>query len=113
MCVIITTSPSVISCSPHPARGVSDETKRRHFRTVRSIRPVMAVALAAIFFARKWPAGKRRLQFIAAFRAGRKFYHSYPHIAKDIAYGDRPWQKLDVYWPPDPGPALGRGERLP
>lgn len=82
-------------------------------RTVRSIRPVMAMALAAIFFARKWPAGKRRLQFIAAFRAGRKFYHSYAHIAKDIAYGDRPWQKLDVYWPPDPSPALGRGERLP
>jgi acetyl esterase/lipase len=69
-------------------------------RTVRSARP-LALALAVLYFARKWPEGKRRLQFIQAFRAGRKFYHAYPHIAKDIAYGDQPWQTLDVYWPPD------------
>ncbi|HLF28591.1 MAG TPA: alpha/beta hydrolase [Anaerolineae bacterium] len=76
------------------------------YRTARSVRPVMALAVAAVYLARKWPAGKRHLQFVRAFRAGRKFYQVYPHLAKDLAYGDRPWQKLDVYWPP-------HGERLP
>ena len=74
-------------------------------RTVRSARPV-ALALAVLFFARKWPAGKRRLQFVNAFRAGRKFYRAYPHIAKHLAYGEQPWRRLDVYWPP-------AGDRLP
>ncbi|HEY4690508.1 MAG TPA: alpha/beta hydrolase [Anaerolineae bacterium] len=66
------------------------------------------VALIALGFVvtRKGPAWKLRWQFVRAFRAGRKFYATYPHIAKDIAYGDRPRQKLDVYWPPS-------GERLP
>ncbi len=54
-----------------------------------------------------------RFQFARAFRAGRKFYQTYPHIAKDIAYGDRPRQTLDVYWPPDPGGAPDGGNRLP
>ena len=78
-------------------------------RTVRSARPV-ALTLAVLYFARKWPAGKRQLQFIRAFRAGRKFYATYPHIGKDLAYGDQPWQKLDVYWPAD---SAVRGERRP
>ena len=82
-------------------------------RTARAFRPMMALALAALFFARKWPAGKRRLQFLHAFRAGRRFYRTYPHIAKDIAYGDGPRQTLDVYWPPRPTGASGSGNRLP
>ena len=66
------------------------------------------IALAALGFVlvRKGPLWKRRLQFLHAFRAGRKFYESYPHIAKDVRYGDVPRQTLDVYWPP-------HGDRLP
>jgi acetyl esterase/lipase len=61
------------------------------------------ITLSAVAFiaARKGSAWKLRFQFAAAFRAGRKFYQSHPHIAKDIAYGDRARQTLDVYWPPD------------
>jgi len=68
------------------------------------------ITLVAVGFVivRKGPSWKLRFQFAAAFRAGRKFYQSYPHIAKDIAYGDRPRQRLDVYWPPD-----AEGKRLP
>ncbi len=72
-----------------------------------------AMAAAAFVLARKGPAWKLRFRFARAFRAGRKFYAAYPHVAKDIAYGDRPRQRLDVYWPPHPIGALRRGERLP
>jgi len=67
---------------------------------------IAILAAAAFVLTRKGPAWKRQLQFASAFRAGRKFYQSYPHVAKDIAYGDEPRQTLDVYWPPD-------GDRLP
>lgn len=69
-----------------------------------------ALALIAVSFVviRAAPNWKLRWQFAAAFRAGRQFYRSYPHIAKDIAYGDGPRQRLDVYWPPD-----AEGKRLP
>lgn len=73
------------------------------------------IILAAIAFvlAHKGPNWYLHFQFARAFRAGRKFYKSYPHIAKDIRYGARPRQTLDVYWPPDRTGALRRGDRLP
>ena len=79
----------------------------RHFTAV--------ITLAALGFVvrRKGLAWKLRWQIVRAFRLGRKFYASYPFLIKDIAYGDRPRQTLDIYWPPDPGGALCRGERRP
>jgi len=75
--------------------------------SIPAITTTLAILAAAAFvLTRKGPAWKRQLQFASAFRAGRKFYQSYPHVAKDIAYGDEPRQTLDVYWPPD-------GDRLP
>jgi len=67
---------------------------------------IAILAAAAFVLTRKGPAWRLRVQFASAFRAGRKFYQSYPHVAKDIAYGDRPRQRLDVYWPPE-------GDQLP
>jgi len=64
--------------------------------------------LAALGYviARRAPNWRRNLRFARAFRAGREFYASYAHVAKDVAYGDLPRQNLDVYWPPT-------GDRLP
>jgi len=80
---------------------------RRAFTTV--------ITFAALGFVvtRKGPAWKLRWRIVRAFRLGRRFYSSYPYLVKDIAYGDRPRQALDVYWPPDPGGALRQGKRLP
>lgn len=63
-------------------------------------------ATTLIIIARKWSDWKRRVLTTIAFRAGQRFVNRYPNIALDIAYGDQPWQKLDVYWPLE-------GERLP
>ena len=74
--------------------------------SISAVTSLIVLAAAAYVLARKGPAWKLRFRFAFAFRAGRKFYHAYPHIARDIAYGERPRRKLDVYWPPD-------GDHLP
>jgi len=80
---------------------------RRAFTTV--------ITLTALGFVatRKSPAWKLRWRMVRAFRLGRRFYSSYPYLVKDVAYGDRPRQTLDVYRPPDSSVALRRGDRLP
>lgn len=79
----------------------------------RAFTTVITLAALGVVVTRKGPAWKLRWRIVRAFRLGRRFYASYPYLVKDIAYGDRPRQALDVYWPPDPGGALRRGERRP
>lgn len=76
--------------------------------SIPAVATLITLVTVGFVVVRKGLTWRLRFRFAAAFRTGRKFYQSYPHIAKDIAYGDRPRQRLDVYWPPD-----AEGQRLP
>ncbi len=81
--------------------------------SLRAFTTVITLAALGFVVTRKGPAWKLRWEMVRAFRLGRRYYASYPYLARDVAYGDRPRQALDIYWPPDPGGAFRRGEQLP